>query len=144
MRLFLLRMYFYFFRRTDSLECCIKQPQSYLKNQKIEIKFVLKILFYAVFIRRLHLFKSSRREIFCKSFAKFTEKHLRRSLIQNNVAGCCFCSLSGIYKRQILTHVPAFPFYFLSQCSDLPFENFVLYLHCDLDIRSVFRNLLNI
>ena len=97
MRLFLLHIYFYFFQRTDSLECCIK-------NQKIEIKFVLKILFYTVFVSKLqtlHLFKSSRPAMFYKNFAKFTEKHLCRSLIQNNVAGDCFCSLSGTYKRYI-------------------------------------------
>ena len=124
MRLFLLRMYFYFFRRTDSLECCIKQPQSYLKNQKIEIKFVLKILFYAVFISKLHLFKSSRREIFYKSFAKFTEKHLRRSLIQNNVAGCCFCSLSGIsyIKDKFLPMFRHFLFIFFRSVLTLPLK----------------------
>ena len=47
----------------------IKQPQSYLKSQKIEIKFNLEILFYTVFIgklqaTKLHLFKSSHPEMF--------------------------------------------------------------------------------
>ena len=36
---------FLFFQRTDSLKSCIKQPQSNLKCQKIEIKFNLEILF---------------------------------------------------------------------------------------------------
>ena len=46
-----------------------KQPQLYLKNQKIEIKFVLKMLFYTVFVnkqQKLHLFTSSHLEMFCK------------------------------------------------------------------------------
>ena len=69
MRLFLLRIYFYFFQRTGFLKSCIKQPQSYLKSQKMEIKFNLEILFYTVFIGKLqksHLFKSSRPKIFNK------------------------------------------------------------------------------
>ena len=47
MCLFLLRIYFYLFfpQRTGSLKSCIKQPQSYLKSQKIEIKFNLEIIF---------------------------------------------------------------------------------------------------
>ena len=53
MRLYLLRIYFYFFERTDLLKSCIKQPQSYLKTQEIEIKFNLKILFYAAFVGEL-------------------------------------------------------------------------------------------
>ena len=46
MCLSLLRVYFYFifyFQLTDSLEPCVKQPQSFLKSQKIEIKFNLEI-----------------------------------------------------------------------------------------------------
>ena len=69
MSLFLLRIYFCFFQRTDSLISCIKQSQSYLKSQKIEIKFNLEILFYTVFIGKLqkvHLFKSSRPTMFYK------------------------------------------------------------------------------
>ena len=69
MRLFLLRIYFYFFQRIGPLKSCRKQPQSYLKSQKMEIKFNLEILFYTVFIgklQKLHLFKSSRPEMFCK------------------------------------------------------------------------------
>ena len=61
MRLFLLRIYFYFFQRTDSLECCVQQPQSYLKNQKIEIKFVLKnFILYSIIskLQKLHLLKA--------------------------------------------------------------------------------------
>ena len=152
MRLYLLRIYFYFFQRTDSLECYIKQPQSYLKNQKIEIKFVLKILLYTVFIsklQKLHLFKRSHPEIL---------KILQNSP-KNTCAGASFkIMLRGVasvpcqqyIKDKFLAHIPAFPssnsflFCFLSQCFDLPFRNFVLYLHCGLDIRSVFRTLLNI
>ena len=69
MRLFLLLICFYFFQETNSLKPYIKQPQSYLKRQKIEIKLNLEILSYAVFIgklQKLHLFKSSRPEMFCK------------------------------------------------------------------------------
>ena len=60
-----------------------------------------------------------------KNFAKFTGNLKCQSLIRNNVAGCCFCSLSGIYKDGIITHNPAnllsnsFLFCFLWQCSDL-------------------------
>ena len=67
--LLFLRIYFYFFQQTDSLKSCIKQPQSFLKSQKIEIRLNLEILFYTVFIgklQKLHLFKSSRPEIFYK------------------------------------------------------------------------------
>ena len=43
-------------------------------------------------------------------------------------------------KDKILTHVLAFPlflFCFLSQCSDLLFENFILYINCGVDIRTL-------
>ena len=57
------------FYRNQSLKSCIKQPQSYLKCQKIKIKVLWKILFYSVFIgkpQKLHLFKSSPPKMFCK------------------------------------------------------------------------------
>ena len=57
MRLFVFRIYFYFFQRTDSLKSYIKQPQSYLKCPKIEIKFNLEILFYTVFLGKLQATK---------------------------------------------------------------------------------------
>ena len=69
MRLFLLLIYFCYFQQTDSFKPYIKQPQSYLKSQKIEIKLNLEILSEAVVIgtlQKLHLFKSSRPEMFCK------------------------------------------------------------------------------
>ena len=44
MRLFLLRVHFYFFQYNEFLKSCLKQPQLYLKSQRIEIKFSLKIL----------------------------------------------------------------------------------------------------
>ena len=53
-------------------------------------------------------------------------------------------------KDKILTHVLAFLssysflFCFLSQRCDLPFENFILYLHFGVDIRIVLRTLPNI
>ena len=99
--------------------------------------FFLKILCYTVFIvklQKLHVFKSSHLEMFyimvflkgvLKNFPKFTGKHKCWSLIRNNVASCCFCSLSGIYKDEIITHNPAnlssnsLLFCFLWQCSDL-------------------------
>ena len=98
---FLPRVYFYW---TNSLKSCIKQPQLYLKRQKLEIKFNLEILFYTVFIGKLPKFRSSCREMLYKSdvfenSAKFTGKYMCWSLIYDNVAGCCFSSLSGIYKR---------------------------------------------
>ena len=40
------RRLFLFFQQTDSLKSFIMQPQSYLKSQKMEIKFVLEILCY--------------------------------------------------------------------------------------------------
>ena len=61
MRLFFLRIYFCFLQGTDSLKSSKKQPQSYLKSQKIEIKFNLEILFYTTFIdklQKIRLFKS--------------------------------------------------------------------------------------
>ena len=114
---------FVFFQRTDSLEPCIRQPQAYLKSQKTEIKFNSEISFYTVFIgklQKLYLFKSSRPEMFykqdvLKNFVKFTGKHLCRSLVHYNVVGCCFCSLSGIYKR-------------CSPCSDISFIKFISFL----------------
>ena len=160
MRLFLLRIYFYFFfffQGTVSLECYKKQSQSYLKNKKIEIKFVLKILFYTVFIsklQKLQRFKSSRPDMFYKVFLKILQNSPK-----NTCAGVSFkkmlravasVSCQEYIKDKFLTHVPAFPssnsclFCFLSQCSDLPFEYFVLYLHCGLNIRSIFRTLLSI
>ena len=39
--------------QSDSLKSWLKQPQSYLKSQKIEIEFNLEILFYAVFVGKL-------------------------------------------------------------------------------------------
>ena len=53
-------------------------------------------------------------------------------------------------KDKILAHVLAFLssysflFCFLSQRCDLPFENFILYLHFGVDIRIVLRTLPNI
>ena len=96
----------FFFQRTDSLKSCLKQPQSYLKRQKIEIKVNLEILFYTVFIgklEKLHLFKSSSPEMLykkgaLKNLSKFTGNHLCQSLIRYNIAACCFCFLLGIYK----------------------------------------------
>ena len=55
--------------QSDSLKSWLKQPQSYLKSQKIEIEFNLEILFYVVFVgklKKLHLFKSRCLEMFCK------------------------------------------------------------------------------
>ena len=69
MHQFLLLIYLYFFQWTDSHKSCIKLHKSYLNSQKIEIKFNLEILFYAVFIGKLqdiHLFKNSHSEMFCK------------------------------------------------------------------------------
>ena len=46
MHLFLLRVYFFFlFQRTLSLKSCIKQPKSYLKSKKIEIRFIRSFYF---------------------------------------------------------------------------------------------------
>ena len=53
-------------------------------------------------------------------------------------------------KDKILAHVLAFLssysflFCFLSQRCDLPFENFILYLHFGVDVRIVLRTLPNI
>ena len=133
MRLFLLCIYFYFSSTNWHPQILYKATSIIPKSQKIEINFYLDILFYAVFIGKLqksHLFQCSRQEMFymlgvLKNFARFTGKHLCRSLIHYNVAGCCFCSLSGIYKT--LTHAPtflssnSFLFCFLSQRTNLPF-----------------------
>ena len=49
--------HFFFLQQTDSLKSCIKQSQSYLKSQKIEIKSNLEILFYTVFVGKLQATK---------------------------------------------------------------------------------------
>ena len=63
----------------------------------------LEILVYTVFrgkLQKLHLFKNGRPKMFYfENFAKFTGTLLCRSLIHDNVPGCCSCFLSGIYKR---------------------------------------------
>ena len=60
MCLFLLRIYFYLFspQRTGSLKSCIKPPQSYLKSQKIEIKFNGVFINFAKFTGNMDLCSS--------------------------------------------------------------------------------------
>ena len=151
MHLFLLRIYFYFFQQTDPLKCCIKQPQSHLKNQKIEIKFTLKILFYRYVSYKSYI---SLKAVAWRCSIKILQNSLKntcaRALFKIMLWGVVSVPCQEYIKDKFLTHVPAFPssnsflFCFLLQCSDLPFENFVLYLHSGLDIKSVFRTLQNI
>ena len=144
------RLFIFFFNELTTLKSCIKQPHSCLKTQKIEIKFNLEISFYTVFIgklQNLHLFKSSRPGTFINNvFSKISQNSL-----ENTCAGVSFIimllTVASIpcreyIKYKILTHVPvflsskSFLFCFLSQRSDLPFENFILHLHCGVDIRG--------
>lgn len=82
--------------------------------------------------------------MFCKSgvlkfFAKFTGKQLCRIsfLIMLQAVASVLCQ--KYMKDKILTHVPAFLssdsflFCLLSQCFDLPFGNFILYLYYGVD-----------
>ena len=164
MHLFLLWIYFlFFFQQTDSLYSSIKQPQSYLKSQKIEITFNLEILFYIVFIdtiEKVHLFKSSLPEMFYKVLLKILQNSM-----ENTYAKVSFIIMLAVasvpcqeyIKDKILNHAPPFlssnsVFFFVFFCNILYsiykhfifiilFEIFVLYLHCGFDIRSIFRTL---
>ena len=92
-----------------------------------------------------------------KSYISFKAAAWRCSL-ENMCAGVSFFMLCAVVsvpcqehvKDKILTHFPTFLssnsllFCFLLQRFDLPFENFILYVYCRVDIKSVFRILPNI
>ena len=104
----------FFFQQTDSLYSSIKQPQSYLKSQKIEITFNLEILFYIVFIdtiEKVHLFKSSLPEMFYKVLLKILQNSM-----ENTYAKVSFIIMLAVasvpcqeyIKDKILNHAPPF------------------------------------
>ena len=123
--------------------------------KKIEIKFILKILFYTVKYKSYISLKVVTPR--CSIHKVFL--NILQNSPKTTCAGISFIIMlqavasipcQEYVKDKILTQLLAFPssnsfiFCFLLQCSDLHFENFVLYLHCGRDIRSVFRTLLNI
>ena len=82
-------------------------PQTFLYNF-LHVK-PLRRLFSKIFLRDLVTSRCSRLEVFCrkdvlKNFAKFTGKHLCKSLFFNNVAGC-FWTSQFIFNTFFTKHI---------------------------------------
>ena len=107
------------------------------------MKFVFEILFYTVVIAKLQ--KSISLEAVARGcFVNQVSLNFSQNSPGNSCAGISFLIMlqavasvlcQKYMKDKILTHVPAFLssdsflFCLLSQCFDLPFGNFILYLY---------------
>ena len=64
-------------------------------------------------------------------------------ILQNSLKNTC-ARVTFIIMLHAVASVPCQEYIkdkFLTQRSDLPFENFILYLRCGVDIRRIFRTL---